>query len=378
MSKLEQLINELCPKGVEYELLGNVCNLSAGGDVPKDRFSKEKTENYTVPIYSNGIGDNALYGYTDLAKIEKRCVTIAARGTIGYPSLRKESFYPIIRLICAIPKGNITADFLYYVIEATTFQVPTSGIPQLTIPMISKYKVPMPPLPVQEEIVRILDNFTELTTELAAELAARKKQYEYYRNSLLTFGDEEFEWKTLGAITNLSRGVRVVRSQLNRQGKYPVYQNSMIPLGYFNQCNCQAQTTFIISAGAAGSVGYSDVDFWAADDCYCLVCPENLDSRYLYHTLTNQQDYIFSQVRKASVPRIGRDIVKRIKIPIPYPNDIDKSLKEQQRIVDILDRFDTLCNDISSGLPAEIEARQQQYEYYRDKLLTFPKVKLEV
>lgn len=113
------------------------------------------------------------------------------------------------------------------------------------------------------------------------------------------------------------------------------------------------------------------MDFWAADDCYCLVCPKRLDSRYLYHTLRNQQDFIFSQVRKASVPRIGRDVVEKIKIPIPYPQDIEKSLKEQKRIVDILDRFDALCNDITIGLPAEIAARQKQYEYYRDKLLTF-------
>ena len=188
---------------------------------------------------------------------------------------------------------------------------------------------------------------------------------------MLTFGDENFEKKELGTIVNLSRGVRLVRSQLTSRGEYPVYQNSMVPLGYFDKSNCHANTTFIISAGAAGSVGYSNVDFWAADDCYCLVCPKRLDSRYLYHTLRNQQDFIFSQVRKASVPRIGRDVVEKIKIPIPYPQDIEKSLKEQKRIVDILDRFDALCNDITIGLPAEIAARQKQYEYYRDKLLTF-------
>ncbi|MEG2687462.1 MAG: restriction endonuclease subunit S, partial [Christensenellaceae bacterium] len=103
MSKLEELIKELCPDGVEWKTLGKVCNLSAGGDVPKDRFSKDKTEKYSIPIYSNGIGENALYGYTDSTKIESRCVTIAARGTIGFPALRTEPFYPIIRLICAVP-----------------------------------------------------------------------------------------------------------------------------------------------------------------------------------------------------------------------------------------------------------------------------------
>lgn len=191
MTELEKLTKNLCQNGVAYKTIGEVCSLSAGGDVPKNNFSKEKTSKYTIPIYSNGIGDNALYGYTDVAKIKDRCVTIAARGTIGYCALRTDPFYPIIRLICAIPKDNISADFLKYCVETISFQVPTTGIPQLTVPMVSKYKIPVPPLPVQAEIVRILDNFTELTAELMAELmaelTARKKQYEYYRDKLLTF-----------------------------------------------------------------------------------------------------------------------------------------------------------------------------------------------
>lgn len=191
MSKLEELIEELCPDGVEYKTIGEVCELSAGGDVPKERYSKEVTSEYCVPIYSNGIGDNAIYGYTDIPRIKEACVTIAARGTIGYCALRKEPFYPVVRLICAVPKKEVVPDFLKYCIEIIKFKVPTSGIPQLTVPMISKYKVPIPPVEIQREIVRILDSFTELTAELiaelTAELTARKKQYEYYRDKLLTF-----------------------------------------------------------------------------------------------------------------------------------------------------------------------------------------------
>lgn len=154
-------------------------------------MSKFRTVEYTIPIFSNGVGDSALYGYTDVPKITERCVTISARGTIGYCMLHDEPFYPIIRLISAIPKDMITADYLYYVVQAITIKVPDSGIPQLTVPMLSNYTIPVPPLEVQRHIVSILDTFrtlcTALTFGLPAEIAARQKQYEYYRDKLLTF-----------------------------------------------------------------------------------------------------------------------------------------------------------------------------------------------
>ena len=159
--------------------------------MPKDRMSKQKTTKFNIPIYSNGIGDNALYGWTDEAKIKNPCITIAARGTIGYCALRETPFFPVVRLICAIPNNTINAKYLRYAIEELKFQVPTSGIPQLTIPMVSNYQIPVPSLEEQEKIVDILDRFETLTNDLTnglpAEIAARKKQYEYYRDKLLTF-----------------------------------------------------------------------------------------------------------------------------------------------------------------------------------------------
>ena len=171
--------------------LEDSCDFQVGGDVPKERFSNKPTEQYKIPIYSNGIGSQALYGFTDIPKLSKKCVTIAARGTIGYVALRKEPFYPIIRLICAIPKEGLLPEFLYYVLQGMKFHVPKAGIPQLTIPMISKYKIPVPPLPEQKRIASILDRFdalcNDLTSGLPAEMEARRKQYEYYRDKLLTF-----------------------------------------------------------------------------------------------------------------------------------------------------------------------------------------------
>lgn len=183
---------------------------------------------------------------------------------------------------------------------------------------------------------------------------------------MLTFGDG-VPMVALGEIATIARGVRVVRSQLSEEGLYPVYQNSMTPLGYYSESNAPSNTAFIISAGAAGEVGYSNVSFWAADDCFCFDCSEQLQSRYLYYALMSQQSYIASRVRRASVPRLSRSVVERMQIPLP-------PLEEQQRIVAILDKFDALTTDISIGLPAEITARQKQYEYYRDKLLTFEEV----
>lgn len=170
-------------------------------------------------------------------------------------------------------------------------------------------------------------------------------------------------------MADICRGVRVIKSQLNAKAEgHPVYQNSLIPLGYYDKANCVANTPFVISAGAAGDIGYSDKPYWAADDCLYFLNKVDLNARYLYFILMNNQTSIKAQVRKASIPRLSRKALEKILIPIP-------PLEEQERIVKILDKFEALCNDISVGLPAEIKARQQQYEYYRNKLLTFDEVK---
>ena len=177
--------------GCELKMLGEICDLIAGGDISKDKVSKEKDIKFKFPIYSNGIGDNALYGFTDEPRVMKQCVTISARGTIGYCALRLDPFYPIVRLICAIPKSNITAQFLKYFLDTQKISVPTSGIPQLTIPMVAKIKIPIPSLQTQQKVVDILDKFDTLvnsiTEGLPREIELRRKQYEYYREKLLNF-----------------------------------------------------------------------------------------------------------------------------------------------------------------------------------------------
>lgn len=166
------------------------------------------------------------------------------------------------------------------------------------------------------------------------------------------------EHKKLVDAVSIERGKRVVRSQLSISGKYPVYQNSLTPLGYHTDYNYNANTTFIIVAGAAGEIGFSDKAFWAADDCFTVVCPENVLNRYIYHLLLNNQNQLASKVRKASIPRLSRSAIENLVIPIP-PLDV------QCEIVRILDNF----TNLTAELTAELTARKTQYEYYRDKLL---------
>lgn len=169
------------------------------------------------------------------------------------------------------------------------------------------------------------------------------------------------EWKPLGEVVPVSRGKRLVRSQLQDNGQYPVYQNSLQPLGFYDDQNCRAYMTFVIAAGAAGEIGFSDIEFWAADDCYYFDCPkEILHDKFLYYFLLSERHQLTSQIRKASVPRLGRVSIEKIKIPIP-------PLEIQQKIVKILDKF----TELEATLEAELALRKRQYRYYRDFLLDF-------
>lgn len=271
----------------------------------------------------------------------------------------------------------LNADFLYHYLSSNSVQnywlskINSGSVSNLNADIIKTLPIPIPrpenpkkSLVIQATIARSLDAFTSLT----AELTMRKKQYNYYRDQLLTFSDDEVEWKRLGDMVKIQRGKRLIKSQLESFGTYAVYQNCMTPLGYYHEFNVKSDTTFIISAGAAGEIGYSDVDFWAADDVYFFVTPDEIESKFLYHFLLTQHNKISAQVRRASIPRLSKTVVESLQLPIP-------PLAEQARIVAILDKFDTLTNSLQEGLPREIHLRQKQYEYYRDQLLNFPTLK---
>lgn len=366
MSKIEKLIKQYCPNGVEYVEVKNVAEIGTGSSNRADAVI-----NGIYPFYVRS---------KDVLRINKfefdeEAIIIPGEGGIGDIFHYANGKYALHQRAYRIHflKRKLSTKFVYYYMIANFKSFIFSKAVSATVtsirkPMIEKFKIPVPPLPVQEEIVKILDAFTSLEAELEAELEARKKQYEYYRNKLLTFDENttggKIKYMSLAEVVDIHRGVRVTKNQLAVDGQYPVYQNSLTPLGYYSRYNCKADKTFIIAAGAAGEIGYSSIDFWAADDCFYFDCSKKLDDRYLYHALLCQHKSIKSKVRKASIPRISRSEIEKIVVPIP-------SLDEQERIVAILDKFDSLVNDISEGLPAEINARRQQYEHYRNQLLTF-------
>ena len=166
------------------------------------------------------------------------------------------------------------------------------------------------------------------------------------------------EWKKLGDICELERGVRVIKKDLQEGGLVPVYQNSLTPLGYFDKSNYPENTPFVICAGAAGEVGICSKPFWAADDCTCILCSSSANKKYIYYCLLVNQHTLKSQVRKASVPRLSKDVIGKLIVPIP-------SMSEQERIVGILDTFTSSIDNLKQ----QIAQRRKQYEYYRDQLL---------
>ena len=257
--------------------------------------------------------------------------------------------------------------YLFYILDDTPFQVKIKGlagvgsVPNVSQAKLSSIQIPIPSLDEQNRIVGILDTFTASIDNLKEQIAQRRKQYEHYRDQLLDLeGKEGVEMKTLGEVCEMERGVRVVKKDLQEEGVIPVYQNSLTPLGYYEKSNYPKNTTFVICAGAAGEVGYSKVDFWAADDCTCIVCPISISSRYVYYHLMVKQHLLKAQVRKASVPRLSKDVIAKQQVFIP-------SLQEQQRIVSILDTFEASIQN----LEAQLSQREKLYEYYRNKLLTF-------
>ena len=238
---------------------------------------------------------------------------------------------------------------------------------------LSRVRIPIPPLEVQREIVRILDQFTTLEAELEAELEARRTQYEHYRNHLLSY---EFlatrgpiEIVKLGELAHIATGGRNT-SDAVEDGAYPFYVRSQVPLS-LNEYDFDESA--VLTAGDGVGVGRV---FHHVEGKYALhqrayrIVPnlELLSSRYLYHAMVSQFGrYLESTVFHSSVTSVRKPMLERFPVAVP-------PMEEQDRVADVLDRFDALVNDISSGLPAEIAARRAQYEHYRDRLLSFPEI----
>lgn len=395
MSKLAELIKELCPDGVEFVEIGSVVSYEQPNKYIVS--STDYNDTYDIPVLT--AGQTFILGYTDdvegiyNASEEKPVIIFddftGAFKWVDFSFKIKSSAMKLLK----VNGTSLELRYIFYIMEMLNYT--SNEHKRLWISKYSKFKIPFPPLPVQCEIVRVLDEMAfvneELEKKLKAELEARQKQYEYYRNALLTFAgggqtDSSVRWLKLGDIaTEIYRGAGIKRDEVTEEGiqcvRYgEIYTSYNI---WFDTCishTDEAKITskkyfekgdilFAITGESVEEIAKScayvgDEKCLAGGDIVVMKHKQN--PKYLAYALatTNAQmqkskGKVKSKVVHSSVPAI-----KEIVIPIP-------SLEEQQRIVDILDRFDKLCNDLSEGLPAEIAARQKQYEYYRDKLLTF-------
>lgn len=258
------------------------------------------------------------------------------------------------------PKKGVNIYYVYYAMLGINF-VPKEHA-RHWISKYSLFEISYPSLAKQQEIVSHLDTFTTLISNLENELDMRRKQYEHYRNQLLDFeAVEGIEWKTLGENVQVLRGRRLTKSDLLQEGKYQVFHGGLEPLGYYNLNNREADSVMIINVGAsAGTVGYCNKDFWSSDGCFTLSKNPLLLPKYLYCYLKQQERKISSKVRKAGIPTLDAKVIEDINIPL-IP------LSKQTEIVSKLDTFENLIQ----SLEQEIKLRKQQYEYYREKLLTF-------
>lgn len=385
---IDRLVAELCPDGVEYRPLGEICAIRAGGDLPESyvKGQKEASDLHPYPIYSNGSEEKALYGYASTYRTEGPAVTVSARGTIGYHTVRYGKFTPIVRLITLKPSiENLDIKFLDYCLGVIDISHSGGSIPQLTVPNLKKMEIPVPPMEVQEAIVEILDKFTNLEANLEAELEARTLQYEYYRSSLFNtlknpetgvptiaglvkeLCPEGVEYRLLGEIADIGTG-KSDKKDAQESGQYPFYVRSKTILR--SSKYLYDETAIVIPGeGGVGEIfhfvsGKYDLHQRAYRVSFTV---DEMNPKFGYYYISSFfKEYINRHAVEATVKSIRKPMLVKFEVPVP-PMEI------QQRIVDILDRFDALTTSLSEGLPAELAARRSQYEYYRDQLLTFPR-----
>ena len=341
-------------------------------------------ESYSTPVLT--AGKTFILGYTNevngIYRASKAPVIIfddftTANKWVDFDFKAKSS---AMKMITSQDESKVLLKYIYYWLNTLPNEIVEGDHKRQWISSFCNKRIPIPcpskpekSLEIQRKIVDILDKFTTLEAELEAELDCRKRQYEYYRNQLLSFdmltrGGQKLnnvEIIALGEMGSVQRGKRLTKRDLNHNGRYPVFHGGIEPIGYYSSSNREANSVMVINVGAsAGTVGYSSKEFWSSDGCFCFSHCEQLNQKYLFYALQSMENSIKGQVRKAGIPTLDNKVVEKLKIPIP-------PLADQQRIVSILDKFEALTTSISEGLPKEIELRRKQYEYYRNQLLSF-------
>lgn len=407
MSKIEELIARLCPDGVEYKAIGEVSSFRRGS-FPQPYGNREwyDGEGAMPFVQVADIGNDMRLVDDTKRKISviaqpksvfapKGSIVISIQGSIGRIAITQYDAYidRTVAIFKNIDKSVLPKYFVYQIQRVFEIKEKTargSTIKTITKEEFTNYKFPVPPLEVQREIVHILDSFTLLTAELAVELAARQKQYEFYRDMLLTFDDvraggtSSIPFCFLSDIADFRNG-KGHEQNMVPDGKYIVVNSKFISTNgdvkkYSNDqiCPLFKDDILMVMSDLPNGRALAKCYLTESDNKYTLnqrigaiktKDSKNVMTKYLFYIL-NRNKQLLKFDNGVDQTNLKKSDILHIKIPVP-------PLSEQQRIVDILDRFDALCNDITSGLPAEIEARKKQYEYYRDKLLTFKELKKE-
>ncbi len=376
-NQLQQLITELCPDGVEYKELGEVAVFKRG-----TTMTKTNTVQGGVPVIAGG--QKPAY-YHNVSNRTGQTIVLSSSGAYaGFVSFWEIPIFLSDSFSVNPNENKLNSKYVFYFLKNLQIYIYSlkkgSGVPHVSGGDLSSIKIPLPPLPVQQEIVRILDTFTSLEAELEAELEARKQQYEYYREQLLTFGGD-VKWMSLGEVCDFSQGIQIdISKQLPEREEGFVrflrivdFVKDNEPPRYIKDPGIryvkkQGDLVMIrYGASAAGKVFLNFEGAIANNMFQIKINSEALQTRFLYTYLSQTKIYneLNSGGGNSTMPAITFTQIGNLKIPIP-------PLPEQERIVAILDQFDALTNDISIGLPAELAARRQQYEYYRNQLLSFP------
>ena len=384
MSKISDLIAKHCPNGVEYKKLGECVRIRNGSDYKHLGPGK-------VPVYGSG----GIMTYVDEYVYDKPSVLIPRKGSIEKLYYVDSPFWTVDTLFYTeINVDIVVPRYLYYVLQKEHLEQynTAGGVPSLTQKVLNDIPIPVPPVKIQREVVEVLDKFALLTAELTAELEKRKKQYEHYRDKLLKSPPlAEIEIIELGeVIKSLNTGLNPRRFfQLNTDDAMNYYvtiremhggriefsdKTDRINGEAMRLCNNRSnlEKGDVLFSGT-GTIGEMVVleetpTNWNIKEGVYTIKPDQTKIlpkflRYILMSTPIRLSYL-SKVAGGTVKSISMGDMKKIKIPLP-------TLKKQAEVVALLDKFDKLCNDLTSGLPAEIAARKKQYEYYRDKLLNF-------